>query len=135
MENFIYLFILILCHPLLSQSYKFLPFKRNIQLNMNSEIKQSDIFKSSAKKIIASIAVAISISGDFNARVMAVDTSASTLTPIEENIVKLEKAENRADVVQSLADLFESAGTQTLKARTKYKYVSILEQIRLSLKA
>ena len=43
------------------------------------------------------------------------------ISALESSIVKLEKASNRAEAVQSFADLFETAGTKTLLVRTKYK--------------
>ena len=48
------------------------------------------------------------------------------LSALESNIVKLEQASNRADAIQSFADLYESAGAKTLLVRTKYKYVRML---------
>jgi hypothetical protein len=43
---------------------------------------------------------------------------------LEETIVALENADNKADVLQGLADLYEAADKKTLLVRTKYKYVS-----------
>jgi hypothetical protein len=43
---------------------------------------------------------------------------------LEEKVVALENAESRKDTLQGLADVFEAAGSRTLLARTKYKYVS-----------
>ena len=49
--------------------------------------------------------------------------AAAPSTVLEEKLLQLEASGDRATAVQSLADLFEAAGSQTLKARTKYKYV------------
>lgn len=42
---------------------------------------------------------------------------------LETAIENLEKANDRSETVQAMADLFESAGEKTLLARSKYKYV------------
>lgn len=49
--------------------------------------------------------------------------SAAANMNLETAIQNLETSKTRADVVQSMADLYESAGTRTLLARSKYKYV------------
>ena len=61
----------------------------------------------------------------------AISTAAATSTSaaLEQSISKLEASETRADTVQSLADVFEAAGSRTLIARTKYKYVSYFSVI------
>ena len=41
---------------------------------------------------------------------------------LEAKIKQLETSNTRGEVVQSLADLFEASGQNTLKARTRYKY-------------
>jgi hypothetical protein len=55
---------------------------------------------------------------------VAAQPAASSVGTLEETIVRLESAGTRADTVQGLADVFEAAGSQTLRARTKFKYVS-----------
>lgn len=54
----------------------------------------------------------------------AAQPAASSVGTLEDTIVRLEAAGTRADTVQGLADVFEAAGSQTLRARTKFKYVS-----------
>ena len=48
-----------------------------------------------------------------------------TRSVLEQSVQTLEAATSRSEVIQSLADVFEAAGTKTLLVRTKYKYVSI----------
>lgn len=52
-----------------------------------------------------------------------------TRSVLEQSIQTLEASTTRSEVIQSLADVFEAAGTKTLLVRTKYKYVSNEEQI------
>lgn len=47
-----------------------------------------------------------------------------TAAALETAITTLESASDRQQTVQALADVFEAAGSKTLLARTKYKYVS-----------
>ena len=47
-----------------------------------------------------------------------------TRSVLEQSIQTLEASTTRSEVIQSLADVFEAAGTKTLLVRTKYKYVS-----------
>lgn len=47
-----------------------------------------------------------------------------TRSVLEQSIQTLEASNTRSEVIQSLADVFEAAGTKTLLVRTKYKYVS-----------
>ena len=47
-----------------------------------------------------------------------------TRSVLEQSVQTLEAATSRSEVIQSLADVFEAAGTKTLLVRTKYKYVS-----------
>lgn len=51
--------------------------------------------------------------------------SPASSMPLETAIVNLEQASSRSDVVQAMADLYESSGTKTLLARSKFKYVSM----------
>ncbi|KAJ1396499.1 hypothetical protein B484DRAFT_458867 [Ochromonadaceae sp. CCMP2298] len=46
-----------------------------------------------------------------------------TVKQLEESIDKLEASGSRAETVQTMADLFDAAGSKTLLSRTKYKYV------------
>lgn len=48
-----------------------------------------------------------------------------TRSVLEQSIQTLEASNTRGEVIQSLADVFEAAGTKTLLVRTKYKYVSM----------
>ena len=86
-----------------------------------SECMQSNIIKASKKAIVSTLLTFSLFSGPPAGAIKSPGTSAV----LEQSIEKLESSETRADVVQSLADLFEAAGTKTLLARTKYKYVSI----------
>mmetsp|Transcript_21101 Transcript_21101/g.46880 ORF Transcript_21101/g.46880 Transcript_21101/m.46880 type:complete len:213 (-) Transcript_21101:105-743(-) len=45
-----------------------------------------------------------------------------TVKQLEESIDKLEASGSRAETVQTMADLFDAAGSKTLLSRTKYKY-------------
>ena len=47
-----------------------------------------------------------------------------TRSILEQSIQTLEASNTRSEVIQSLADVFEAAGSKTLLVRTKYKYVS-----------
>lgn len=47
-----------------------------------------------------------------------------TRSVLEQSIQTLEASSTRSEVIQSLADVFEAAGSKTLLVRTKYKYVS-----------
>jgi len=42
---------------------------------------------------------------------------------LDQAVSTLENSGSRAEVLQSMADLYEVAGTKTLLARTKFKYV------------
>lgn len=48
----------------------------------------------------------------------------SSSSVLEDVVQKLEKSQTRQEVLQSMADLYEIAGTKTLLTRTKYKSVS-----------
>ena len=48
---------------------------------------------------------------------------AATPVSLEQSVQNLEIAENRADALQAMADVFETSGTRSLQARTKYKQV------------
>ena len=81
-------------------------------------------WESSAKKVFASLAIS---SACFGGAIPAGDWKAlaatgSSTALLEEKILQLENAKDRGDIVQGFADLFEAAGSNTLKARTKYKY-------------
>jgi hypothetical protein len=76
--------------------------------------------KSSINKLLTTL----SISATFFT-LIPYSNALPTSTPgsLEENIVKLESSGNRADLVQNLADLYEISGSETPRARAKYKYV------------
>jgi hypothetical protein len=67
------------------------------------------------KKMAAGCFLVFSLNQDISA--------VSIPSSLEASISSLEKSENRGEVVQSMADLFEAAGSKTLLARTRYKYV------------
>ena len=50
-----------------------------------------------------------------------VKAAGASLSGLESSITSLEKATNRAETIQGLADVFEAAETKTLLVRTKYK--------------
>ena len=50
-----------------------------------------------------------------------VQAAGTSLSDLESSITSLEKATNRAETIQGLADVFEAAETKTLLVRTKYK--------------
>jgi hypothetical protein len=60
----------------------------------------------------------------FQNNVIAAPPKIPTYLNLETAIINVEQATDRATLVQSFADLFESAGQKTLLARSKYKYVS-----------
>ena len=45
---------------------------------------------------------------------------------LEQCVLNLETADNRKDVLQAMADVFETSGARSLQARTKYKQVIFL---------
>ena len=67
------------------------------------------------KSILAASIMALTL----NAGV--VKAAGASLSGLESSIVSLEKATNRAETIQGLADVFEAAETKTLLVRTKYK--------------
>jgi hypothetical protein len=66
----------------------------------------------------AAAALALQI-GDPRAAIAEQSAGASSV--LESSIVSLEKATNRKEAVQALADVFEAAESKTLLVRTKYK--------------
>ena len=132
--SFLAIFLMLMVSPLIS-SFKAAPSFRARPNTIHDRLSMKDqnVFKSSMKKVIASTIISVSCFGSpsFNEHdqianaVTPSTTSSSSSAALEQSIVKLESAETRADLVQGLADLFEASGSQTLRARTKYKYVSL----------
>lgn len=104
---------------------KIIPFPRlnSIQRNDNkveSLPNKSDIISSMMKSSKLSIILFSTIF------MMQSDVIADqkSILPLETAVRNLESSTDRATVVQSLADLYESSGEKTLLARSsKYKYV------------
>lgn len=53
--------------------------------------------------------------------VQPVHAAATSATGLESSIAALENANGKAEIIQSLADVFEAAESKTLLVRTKYK--------------
>ena len=93
-----------------------------IALALNNSFRNSKSLK--MKSSINKLLTTLSISASFFSQIPYSNAlSTSTPSSLEENIVKLESSGNRADLVQNLADLYEISGSETPKARAKYKYV------------
>lgn len=86
----------------------------------------------SAEKVLRKLAAGFLIAFTTNQSIVSALPEARTTTVknLEETIVQLETAPDRATTVQALADVFEAAGAKTLLARTRYKYVSSLTHNR-----
>ena len=89
-------------------------------------------------KFIASFTIFASISmGTMPSSCYALENSKNTASSstLEATIKQLETSNTRGEVVQSLADLFEVSGKNTLKARSKYKYriVGAINEQRIKL--
>jgi hypothetical protein len=101
---------------------------RNHGIESSERSPASSTLSSHANALKVLNAVMISASflfGDISHAAVNYDTpSPAASMPLETAIVNLEQASSRTDVVQALADLYESSGTKTLLARSKYKYVS-----------
>jgi len=109
-ERVIYL-LLILCHAIAMRSAT-----RTLYMHSRPHIDAK------FRNAVAAAAIAAScISVPYEPSVAA--PTVSNVGTLEETISRLEAAETRADTVQGLADVFEAAGAQTLRARTKFKYV------------
>ena len=79
------------------------------------------------RKIKSAIAAVVIAASTMDVSFAFADTSSAPITRsvLEQSIQTLEASNTRSEVIQSLADVFEAAGTKTLLVRTKYKYVSI----------
>ena len=89
--------------------------------------RHSKMILQKAKVIFASTLVALSTCMSYTEAAPVPVSNAR----LEETIISLENAENKADVLQGLADLFEAADKKTLLVRTKYKYVCYASYIHL----
>mmetsp|Transcript_14615 Transcript_14615/g.24197 ORF Transcript_14615/g.24197 Transcript_14615/m.24197 type:complete len:215 (+) Transcript_14615:52-696(+) len=121
-----YTHLLFFLAPLCAQAFNTLrlasvdmPVASTYSLNM----KSSSLMDSNLKKIlgVSILSAALSFEPLILSPVVAADAPVSKNT-LESAIVKLEQSEGREATVQSMADLFEAAGSKTLLARTKYKY-------------
>ena len=91
-------------------------------LSSKSTSSSSSKFHRDLTKLVVSFMVSTSVlTGTMPKHSIA--AGGSTGSPVlEAKIKQLETSSTRGEVVQSLADLFEVSGQNTLKARTKYKY-------------
>ena len=86
------------------------------------------------RRIKSAIAAVVIAASTMDTSFAFADTPAVPMTrsALEQSIQKLEASNTRSEVIQSLADVFEAAGTKTLLVRTKYKYVSPQKQVNKS---
>ena len=91
--------------------------------SLSSESSSSSSkFRRDLIKLVVSFMVSTSVlTGTMPKHSIAAGGNAGS-SALEAKIKQLETSSTRGEVVQSLADLFEVSGQNTLKARTKYKY-------------
>lgn len=97
---------------------------RQLEVNSHEYSPKNSVFTNDITKNFKKLLVASVISTSFS-----MDSVQAAVIPLETAIVNLEQSTNRGDAVQSLADLYESAGENTMIARSEYKYVSMLTTI------
>jgi hypothetical protein len=119
--------ILLLCLVIISQGFAF----RGINHIRNNHISSIQMCSSTLnngamqRKIKSAVAAVVIAASSVDLSFAAADTpSPITRSVLEQSIQTLEASNTRSEVIQSLADVFEAAGTKTLLVRTKYKYVS-----------
>ena len=125
--------ILLVC---LEVSYTVIAFRSTISVrsprltNMQMS-KPSGISDSVQRKIKSAMAAVVIAASTMDVSFAFADTPTVPVTrsALEQSIQTLEAANTRSEVIQSLADVFEAAGTKTLLVRTKYKYVSSPDKI------
>ena len=93
-----------------------------ICLNMCKPSPAEGVFQRRIKSAITAVIIAASTADTSFALPDA--PAPITRSVLEQSIQTLEASSTRSEVIQSLADVFEAAGTKTLLVRTKYKYVS-----------
>jgi hypothetical protein len=119
--------ILLLCLVIISQGFAF----RGVSHVRNHHISSIQMCSSALdkgamqRKIKSAVAAVVIAASSVDLSFAAGDTpSPITRSVLEQSIQTLEASNTRSEVIQSLADVFEAAGTKTLLVRTKYKYVS-----------
>jgi hypothetical protein len=91
-------------------------------MQMCSSASKKGTMQRKIKSAVAAVVIAVT---SVDLSFAASDTpSPITRSVLEQSIQTLEASNTRSEVIQSLADVFEAAGTKTLLVRTKYKYVS-----------
>ena len=94
----------------------------NMQMCISSS--SVDNLRRRIKSAVAAVVIAASAI-DVPLASADVSTVPVTRSILEQSIQTLEASNTRSEVIQSLADVFEAAGSKTLLVRTKYKYVSV----------
>lgn len=117
----------LLCLAIISQGFSF----RGVNHIRNNQIRSVQMCSSAPqkgamqRKLKSAIAAVVIAATSVDLSFAASDTpSPITRSVLEQSIQTLEASNTRSEVIQSLADVFEAAGTKTLLVRTKYKYVS-----------
>jgi hypothetical protein len=77
-------------------------------------------------------AIDLPTTNDVSISTVGVSKPVIKLSALELAVGRLEKSTDRAEAVQSFADLYEVAGTKTLLVRTKYKYVRNYSSVYLT---
>ena len=100
-------------------------FRRSHISNMRMCIPSSSVnnLQRRIKSAVAAVVIAASTI-DVPLAFADAPTVPVTRSILEQSIQTLEASNTRSEVIQSLADVFEAAGSKTLLVRTKYKYVS-----------
>ena len=88
--------------------------------------------KNLAAQVAKTLATAIITASSFTLPPVNAVVTPTSITRLEQSIQALETADNKADVLQGLADVFEASESRTLLVRTKYKKVCITTIVTIS---
>ena len=115
LKKFIFILLILIIQLAKSDAFRIQTFQRQLTMKTSTSLPN---------KLIAVIIGASLSFQDITFAAIPTNNPAPQFLNLETAIENFEKASDRGALVQSLADLYESSGSKTLLARSKYKYVS-----------